>query len=44
MHMPLGSIQEHAELPEVVAIEDLTAGALAAAAQEMAQEPPPTAA
>ena len=42
MHLPLGPVtqqtEEHAELPEVVAIEDLTAGALDAAAREMAQE------
>lgn len=42
MHLPLGpvtpQIEEHTELPEVVAIEDLTAGALDAAAREMAHE------
>lgn len=40
--MPFGPMtpqpEEHAELPEVVPIEDLTAGALDAAAREMAQE------
>lgn len=30
--------EQHTELPEVVPIEDLTAGALDAAAREMAQE------
>ena len=34
---------EHTELPEVVPIEDLTAGALDAAAREMAQEQEETA-
>jgi hypothetical protein len=42
MHLPFGPVthqaEEHAELPEVVPIEDLTAGALDAAAQEIAQE------
>lgn len=42
MHPPLGpAVQQtgqHAELPEVVPIEDLTAGALDAAAREIAQE------
>ena len=42
MHLPLGPMaqqtEEHAELPELVAIEDLTAGALDAAAREMAHE------
>lgn len=46
--MPFGPMtpqpEEHAELPEVVPIEDLTAGALDAAAREMAQEQEETAA
>jgi hypothetical protein len=42
MHLPFGpatqAAEEHAELPEVVPIEDLTAGALDAAAREIAEE------
>lgn len=42
MHLPLAPMapqpEQHTELPEVVAIEDLTAGALDAAAREMAHE------
>lgn len=42
MHLPFGPVthqpEQHSELPEVVAIEDLTAGALDAAAQEIAAE------
>lgn len=47
MHLPFGPTpatpEEHAELPEVVPIEDLTAGALDAAAQEIAEEQEETA-
>ena len=47
MHLPFAPAtqqpEEHAELPEVVPIEDLTASALDAAAQEIAEEQEETA-